>query len=138
MRSLSGLIRVMRHFRHSLFIVKRIAPFSQQARSIEGRPKVAERAGLLPRITPESAFFWTAHDDGALWMLKNARTGEWMHPPPPDDPATAEDLTPSPLSGKGTVFTFTINHQAFLPDLPFPYLLAIVHLFEHEDLHLTT
>jgi uncharacterized OB-fold protein len=71
-------------------------------------------------------------------MLKNARTGEWMHPPSPDDPATAEELTPAPLSGKGTVFTFTINHQAFLPSLPVPYVVAIVELIEQEGLQLTT
>ncbi len=99
---------------------------------------MVEPAGPLPRTTPESEFFWTAHDDGALWMLKNIRTGEWLHPPPADDPATAEELTPSPLSGKGTVFTFTINHQAFLPSVPVPYVVAIVELAEQAGLQLTT
>jgi uncharacterized OB-fold protein len=99
---------------------------------------VAGPAGPLPRITPESGFFWKADDGGALWMLRNARTGEWMHPPPPEDPDTAEELTPTPLSGKGTVFTFTINHQAFLPNLPVPYVVAIVELIEQEGLQLTT
>ena len=99
---------------------------------------MVEDAGPLPRISPESEFFWTAHDDGALWMLKNIRTGEWLHPPPADDPATAEELTPSPLSGRGTVFTFTINHQAFLPSVPVPYVLAIVELVEQAGLQLTT
>jgi uncharacterized OB-fold protein len=105
---------------------------------IEGSVNVTESAGPLPRITPESGFFWTTHDDGALWMLRNPRTGEWMHPPPPDDPATGEELTPMPLSGKGTVFTFTINHQAFLPSLPVPYVVAIVELVEQQGLQLTT
>jgi uncharacterized protein len=99
---------------------------------------VVEPAGPLPRITPESEFFWTAHDDGALWMLRNTRTGEWLHPPPPDDPSTAEELTPSPLSGKGTVFTFTINHQAFLPSVSVPYVVAIVELEEQAGLQMTT
>jgi uncharacterized OB-fold protein len=92
----------------------------------------------LPRISPESEFFWTAHDDGALWMLRNTRTGEWLHPPPADDPSSAEELTPSPLSGRGTVFTFTINHQAFLPSVPVPYVVAIVELVEQAGLQLTT
>ncbi|CDO31225.1 Zn-ribbon domain-containing OB-fold protein [Mycolicibacterium porcinum] len=99
---------------------------------------MTQPAGPLPRLTPESQFFWTAHDDGALWMLRNPRTGEWMHPPPPDDPATGEELTPAPLSGKGTVFTFTINHQAFLPAVPVPYVVAIVELAEQQGLQLTT
>jgi uncharacterized OB-fold protein len=118
--------------------VKRFESPVNQDHSIGGKPIVAEPEGPLPRITPESGFFWAAHDDGALWMLRNERTGEWMHPPPPSDPSTGEELSPSPLSGQGTVFTFTINHQAFLPDLPVPYVVAIVELDEQAGLQLTT
>lgn len=92
----------------------------------------------MPRITAESAFFWTAHEDGALWMLRNPRTGEWLHPPPADDPDTGEPLSPAPLSGKGTVFSYTVSHQAFLPGLTTPYVVAIVELAEQYGLQLTT
>lgn len=71
-------------------------------------------------------------------MLRNPRTGRWFHPPPADDPDTAEVLTPAPLSGRGTIYTFTINHQPFLPGLPVPYVVAIVELSEQEGLQLTT
>jgi uncharacterized protein len=95
-------------------------------------------SGPVPRITVESGFFWTAHDDDALWMLRNSRTGEWLHPPPADDPGTGEPLTPAPLSGKGTVFTFTVSYQSFLPGLAVPYVVGIVELAEQEGLQLTT
>lgn len=128
----------MRHFEHTLSIVRcRTSvrqPLIRRRESLIG----TETAGPLPRITGESGFFWTAHDDGALWMLRNTRTGEWLHPPPADDPNTGEPLTPAPLSGKGTVYTYTVSHQAFLPGLAVPYVVAIVELAEQEGLQLTT
>jgi uncharacterized protein len=92
----------------------------------------------LPRLTPESGFFWAPHDDGALWMLRNLRTARWFHPPPADDPDTGEKLTPSRLSGRGTVYTYTVCHQPFLPGLRVPYVVAIVELAEQVGLQLTT
>jgi uncharacterized OB-fold protein len=86
----------------------------------------------------ESGFFWTPQDDGALWIARNSRTGQWFHPPPPEDPVTREELTPAPVSGQGTVFTFTVSHQAFLPGMAVPYVLAIVELAEQTGLQLTT
>lgn len=71
-------------------------------------------------------------------MLRNLRTGRWFHPPPADDPDTGETLTPSRLSGRGTVFTYTVSHQPFLPGLRVPYVVAIVELAEQAGLQLTT
>lgn len=43
-----------------------------------------------------------------------------------------------PVSGRGKVVSFTINHQAWLPDLPVPYVVAIVELAEREGLRFLT
>lgn len=42
------------------------------------------------------------------------------------------------MSGRGTVFTFTVNHQPFNPDVPTPYDVAIVTLDEQDDLRIIT
>lgn len=42
------------------------------------------------------------------------------------------------MSGRGTVFTFTVNHQAFRPEVPPPYVIAIVELAEQADLRIPT
>ena len=40
------------------------------------------------------------------------------------------------MSGRGTVFTYTVNHQPFNPAVPVPYVIAIVQLDEQADLRI--
>ena len=42
------------------------------------------------------------------------------------------------MSGRGTVFTFTVNHQPFNPAVPVPYVIAIVELEEQAGLRIAT
>jgi len=42
------------------------------------------------------------------------------------------------VSGRGTVFTFTVNRHAFNPTVPVPYVIAIVELAEQAGLRFTT
>jgi uncharacterized OB-fold protein len=48
------------------------------------------------------------------------------------------DVVPEAASGRGTVVTYTVNHQPWLPDMDVPYVLAIVELDEQPGLRLTT
>ena len=41
---------------------------------------------------------------------------------------------PKKVSGKGTVASFTINHQKWHPDLEVPYIIAIIELTEQKGL----
>ena len=43
-------------------------------------------------------------------------------------------MTTEPVTGTGTVFTYTVNYQQFHPEVPPPYIIAIVVLDEQEDL----
>jgi hypothetical protein len=42
------------------------------------------------------------------------------------------------VSGTGTVFTYTVNHQPFNPAVPVPYVIAIVQLDEQADLRIAS
>jgi hypothetical protein len=44
----------------------------------------------------------------------------------------------APVSGKATVVGFTVNAQQWTPDLPPPYVIAIVALDEDDGARLTT
>src|SRR5439155_1582704 len=67
------------------------------------------------------------------------RCGFWLHPPGPVCRRCFERaLTPTAVSGRGRVRTFTVNHQPWFPSLPVPYVLAIVELEEQPGLQFLT
>ncbi len=81
--------------------------------------------------------YWTSGKSGRLSLLRNKATGRWIHPfwnVADDDPGVSIE----PVSGKGTVFTFTINQHTYNPAVPPPYVLAMVQLDEQEDLRIGT
>ncbi|SPM37773.1 Uncharacterized OB-fold protein, contains Zn-ribbon domain, partial [Mycobacterium rhizamassiliense] len=43
-------------------------------------------------------------------------------------------LVARPVSGQGTVFTYTVNHHPYNPEIPVPYVIAIVELVEQSGL----
>ena len=47
-------------------------------------------------------------------------------------------MEPSPVSGRGRVYTYTVNERAWFPGLEVPYVIAIVQLDEQPDLRLMT
>jgi len=51
-------------------------------------------------------------------------------------PDCASALVPHPVSGLGTVFTYTVNYQPFNPAVSVPYVIAIVELAEQADLRI--
>ncbi len=61
-----------------------------------------------------------------------------MHPAAECCPVCEGELGPEPVSGLGTVFTFTINFHEYNPAVPPPYAIGIVELDEQPDLRLLT
>ena len=43
-----------------------------------------------------------------------------------------------PVSGRGSVYSFTINHQPWVPGLPDRFVLALVALAEQDDVLIPT
>jgi uncharacterized protein len=92
---------------------------------------------ILPALTPENRAFWTGGAAGELRILRCASCRRFVHPPAPTCPCGGA-LAPEAVSGRGTVFTFTVNHQPFRAEVPPPYVIAIVELAEQADLRLPT
>ncbi len=59
-----------------------------------------------------------------------------MHPPAGVCPDCSGTLAHQPVSGRGTVFSYTVNHHRFNPGIPTPYVIAIIELVEQADLRL--
>ncbi len=102
----------------------------------EAPPRPAPR--ILTPLTPENRAFWTGGARGELMILRCAACRRWVHPPVAACPDCGGGLTAEAVSGRGTVFTFTINHQPYNPAVPPPYAIAIVELDEQDGLRFTT
>ena len=93
---------------------------------------------MLPTLTPHNRAFWTGGASGQLLIQRCTSCGRWVHPPDDHCGACGGELRPEPVSGRGTVFTFTVNMHQFHPDVPPPNLIAIVQLIEQDDLRIPT
>jgi uncharacterized OB-fold protein len=92
-----------------------------------------------PAITDLTAPFWSAGRSGRLRIQRCARCRRWMHPPQPICPSChSRDVHAEPVSGRGTVWSYTINRYRWTPGIQPPYVLAEVELEEQPGLRLLT
>lgn len=93
----------------------------------------------LPALDSENAPFWTGGADGKLLIARCDDCGNYIHPATDFCPACeSRAVTPQPVSGRATVYAFTVNHRAWIPGLAVPYVLAMVQLEEQSDVRLPT
>jgi hypothetical protein len=94
---------------------------------------------VMPAVTPENEHFWHGGAEGELRFQSCSACRTLVHPPSPVCPAClGRDFEVRALSGRGRVFSFTINHQPWIPGFDPPYVVAIVELPEQPGLRLTT
>lgn len=91
----------------------------------------------LPLIDDDTRFFWEGTREHRLLMQYCADCELFYHHPRPVCPGClSADLAPRELSGRGTVYTYTIAEQAFHPFFAdrLPYTLVVVDLAEQPGL----
>lgn len=90
----------------------------------------------LPKLTPETEFFWTSGADGKLRIQRCGTCAHWQHPPFPRCAVCgSEDVSPQVVSGRGRIATYTINFEPWYPGLPVPFLFAAIELEEQPQLY---
>ena len=93
----------------------------------------------VPEINEDNEAFWTGGRNGRLMISRCDDCGYRTHPPTPRCPSCfGERVAPSPVRGRGRVYSFTINRRAWMPDLEVPYVIAVVELDEQPGLRLLT
>jgi uncharacterized protein len=93
----------------------------------------------VPQVNDDNRAFWTGGRDGELLIARCNDCGYYIHPPSPRCPqCLSDDVAPAPVSGRGRVYTYTVNDRAWSPGLEVPYVIAIVRLDEQSDLRLMT
>jgi hypothetical protein len=94
---------------------------------------------VLPELNADNELFWTSGAQGTLQLLRCVACKHWLHPAGPVCPVClCDELRPEPVSGLATVFSYTVNHQAWVSGLSVPYAIVIVELAEQAGLRLLT
>jgi len=104
-------------------------------------PLDAASAPPLPDPGPLTQFFWDGCKEHRLLILRCRQCGHYVHYPRPIcDRCQSTELGPEQVSGRGTVYSYTVVMQAFHPYFVdrIPYVLAVVELAEEPGLKLTT
>jgi uncharacterized protein len=101
--------------------------------SVTGRP--------LPVPDAVSASFWSAAAEHVLTVARCGQCGQFTMPPDvvcPHCHASDPRFEFTPVSGRGTVRSWTVVRQALLPgfDDDLPFVLVDVELIEQADLRL--
>lgn len=100
-------------------------------------PDLADR--LPPQITDVSRPLWTGGLLGQLLIQRCVGCRRWVHPPlAAACRSCGGALIPEAASGKGTIFSYTVNAHAYNPSIPLPYIIAIIELAEQNDLRFFT
>jgi len=92
-----------------------------------------------PRLDAENRPFWTGGSEGKLNIMHCEDCGQFTHPPLlMCRHCQSESMAPKAVSGTATVESYTINHQAWMPGLEVPFVIARVRLDDAPDVILTT
>ena len=88
--------------------------------------------GIPPAVTDETAPFWEAARHGRLLVERCTACGADTFPPRGMCRACrGRDMAPVEVTGRGVVYSFTVNHQRWLPDLEVPYAIVLVEFPDH-------
>jgi uncharacterized OB-fold protein len=94
-----------------------------------------------PLPDPLTQFFWDGVAQHRLMALRCDRCGKFIHPPRAICRfCLCTSLTPTELSGRATLYTWTVAEQAFHPFFAdkLPYVYATVELEEQAGLRMVT
>ena len=97
--------------------------------------EMMKKMGLVPFPVPDDLTrpFWDAANKGQLVMQKCAKCSAYQHPPQAKCHACGGEPQWTPISGKGTVFTYIIDYRNEVPGFDGPYVFAFVNPDESKD-----
>lgn len=100
---------------------------------VAGDQPVATVVGIPPAVTEETAPFWAAAREGRL-VVDRCRACASLSFPPYGvcRSCRGRDLEQVDVPGPGVVYSYTVNHQRWLPDLEVPFTLVWVDFPDHD------
>lgn len=92
-----------------------------------------------PRLDATNRPFWTGGAEGKLNIVHCDDCGQYTHPPREFcRHCQSENVAPEAVAGTGVIDTMTVNHQAWMPGLEVPFVIARVALDGVPGVVLTT
>lgn len=93
----------------------------------------------LPMISDTNRYFWESGKDGRLRILRCQDCGHYMHPySAVCKKCRSYNVEPEAVSGRANLVSFTVNYQPWDPNVPVPYVVALVELEEQSNIRLVT
>ena len=93
----------------------------------------------MPVPDEQSAPFWAAAAEHVLVLARCSRCGAFTHPPDlacPHCGSTDPAFVFTPVDGTGTIRSWTVMRQSFLPGFEEPFVLVDVELQAQADLRM--
>lgn len=90
---------------------------------------------IPPPVTMDTVGFWENAREHRLVVQRCEACGRFQHPPGPVcHRCRAPRLAWAAVAGRGRVYTYTVVHRAFIPQLQdvVPYVVAVVELADAE------
>ena len=88
--------------------------------------------GIPPAVTEETEPFWAAAQEGRLLVERCAACGAESFPPRGICRSCRRRETEMiEVTGRGEVYSYTVNHQRWLPELDVPYVVVLVEFADH-------
>jgi hypothetical protein len=88
--------------------------------------------GIPPAVTEETETFWAAASQGRLVVEGCSSCGAESFPPRGMCRSChGRTMVPVEITGRGLIYSFTVNYQRWLPDLEVPYAIVLVEFPEH-------
>ncbi len=93
----------------------------------------------IPALEPLTEAFWRACRAGRLEFTHCVPCDHLIHPARPICPrCRGRSLDTVQVGGRARLYSYTVNHQAWYPGQPVPYVIGLVELVEQPGLRLMT
>ncbi|NIR98522.1 MAG: DNA-binding protein, partial [Gammaproteobacteria bacterium] len=90
-------------------------------------------------LDSENRAFWTGGAEGELRIMHCNSCDRFFHPPHSVcRHCLSDDVDAKAVAGTGVVDTYTVNYQAWMPDMEVPCVIARVALDDAPEVILTT
>ncbi len=104
-------------------------------------PLEVDQSPPIPQVTDLNRFYWEAVAEHRLELLRCNVCGHYVHyPRPACATCQATDLAPEQISGRGTLYSYSVIMQASHPYFvdKIPYIIGIVAIEEEPAVHIPT